>query len=198
MIRVTVDGIGRDLPLGPDASLEDAIGFIHKAAANGNRIVRSIRVDGADLDDRGDAAMEKQPLSSFLALDVTTALARELAEETLRDLDAFTRHLEGLSRAAAGSLHAGPAPKADFNRFLDGIDMFSEAVLTVRDVLRAPRVPDADLLQVDLLSILQDLLSSIRKGESAYCAELLSVHIPENLLQWREKGIPALVRCRDS
>lgn len=129
--------------------------------------------------------------------ETQTSSPRELADQTLQDLKVFLTMLENLSQKAAGQMG-----QVDFfGRFislLDGISTFIEAITHIKAILRLGMFPAVSALEIDLLSILKDLLTAQEKRQSDYMIELLNLHLPSNLREWRETGIPKLIRARDS
>ena len=54
-----------------------------------------------------------------------------------------------------------------------------------------------DLLELDLLSNLKILLQSQEEKDEGLLQELLRLRLPRSLQEWRETGIPSLIRARD-
>jgi hypothetical protein len=129
--------------------------------------------------------------------ETLAANTRETAFETIKDLYDFSIILENLSCFSA-ELLGEPDFQANFSKLIDGLDAFTQGVSTVKRVLKIGVLPGLDILEADLLSILQDLLDSQQKNLPQYASELLKEHLPLNLKQWREEGIPGLARSRDS
>ncbi len=128
---------------------------------------------------------------------------KELAEETLQTLLKFTEHLENLSKRSSELIaQTDAAAQAeipqDLLRLVDGISAFTEAVSTVKQVLHVGSVPPINILEVDLLSILKDMLQCHETKQMDYMTDLLREHLPKNLSEWRTDGIPFLIRLRDN
>lgn len=122
---------------------------------------------------------------------------RELAEETLQTLIVFTENLEFLSRGTGQA--AGTTQFSEhFAKLIEGIELFADAITGVRQTLRMGVEPKIDILEQDMVSILKDLVLYQESGKSTYVAELLSTHLPSNLSEWRQQGIPWMIRSRDS
>jgi len=49
-----------------------------------------------------------------------------------------------------------------------------------------------------LLSIVKDMVDARESKDGLYLRDLLTIHLPENLKNWQETGVPALIRARDS
>lgn len=160
--------------------------------------ISSIRVDGKELTENEEVAFDLLPLSEIQSLEIVTAHPREIAEETLQNLILFTEHLTQLSRSAGDAFLAHGHPSRELAKLMDGIEIFLEALSNVRQILRVGISPALDLLEADLSSLMKDLLESYQKGEIPYVAEILRDHLPTNLEDWRDDGLPGLVRSRDS
>lgn len=126
--------------------------------------------------------------------------SRELAEETLQALLEFTLHLEQFSRQAAlnQELREPAAAQESFTRLIDGIQTFTDALLSIKQTLRIGRLDPINLLEADLASILQDLLQAQQTQQKEYSIDLMRNHLPVNIEEWRVRGLPILIRSRDS
>jgi hypothetical protein len=67
-----------------------------------------------------------------------------------------------------------------------------------KQILRVGVMPSVNLLEVDLHSVLKDLLEFHHRGQREFVVELMREHLPRNLREWRLQGIPELIRARDS
>jgi len=122
---------------------------------------------------------------------------KDIAEETLRSLIEFSHLLENLCQTSAAAL-PGPDFPAAFTRLVDGLTTFAEGITDIKRALKIGLLQPVNILEADLVSILQDICISQEKGQEDYMVELLEKHLPLNLKQWRETGIPSLIRARDS
>jgi hypothetical protein len=122
---------------------------------------------------------------------------KDVAEMTLNNLSEFSKILEGLSRRTAAAI-AGPDFHLSFNRLMDGVNTLSEGVSHIKKLQRIGYLQPVNLLEADLASILSDLYTCYESQPTEYLLELLHEHLPLNMRQWREEGIPALIRARDS
>ena len=125
---------------------------------------------------------------------------KSIAIETLCTLQLFLDNLIGLcGRIMEEKQTASPeALEASYERLLEGIGTVMESILTARSVLRIGLHQKVNLLEADLLSILKDLLEATEEKNTDYRDELIAVHLPQNLKEWRHEGIPEMIRCRDS
>jgi len=144
-------------------------------------------------------------LSQSGAVEPNPLHAREIAERTLHDALEYLVYLEALSRECGNSI----LPVNVINRFdtefnqlfvnlIDAISTFTEALTCVKQILRIGILQPVNILEADLLSILKDILSGKQNEEKSYLKDLLTIHLPKNLEQWRTTGIPAIIRSRDS
>jgi hypothetical protein len=160
--------------------------------------ISSIRIDDQEMSEREEAAFSLLPLADLKKVEITTQHPRELAEETLQDLLTFTEHLARFSREAGQQFRDGDHPSAQLAKLFDGMKTFSEAMESSKQVLKTGRVDAIHVVEVDLFSIMQDVLDAYHDGNHEYLVDLLEKHLPENLDQWREKTLPLLIRSKDS
>ncbi len=123
--------------------------------------------------------------------------SRELAFESLYTLQMYLSTLCRVS-ARIPDERDEAVMKADFNRLLEGIELLNETVLATREVLKARKSNDEQLLEADLFSILTDLLEANETSNILYRDQLLREYLPQNLSEWKEKAIPQLIRSADS
>ncbi len=125
---------------------------------------------------------------------------KEIAQDTLNNLSEYLIFLEEFSRKSGSFIQKSeiqPGFYTQFTNLIDGVTTFTQAIANVKKVLRIGILLPVSLLEADLLSILKDLLSSHQKGQATYMKALLQDYLPKNLSQWREQGIPALIKSRD-
>jgi hypothetical protein len=201
MNRFTVNGNERDWPLAREKSLLELLEHIQRSFNTESSLVSRIRVNGLELSEREEQSLGALPISQLKTLEIFTAHPREVAEETLQNLLEFTRHLEAMARQAADELGT-PEFERDFARLIDGVSTFTDGVTHARRILRVTpaekRLTALTVLEADLLSVMRDVLHYRRAGDGPYLAELLREHLTANIAAWREDGIPALIRLRDS
>jgi hypothetical protein len=123
---------------------------------------------------------------------------QELIQETLQDLIDFSFIIEKISRKAASCIGDKAAFLTDFIQLIESLALFTEAVSHVRQVIGLDIFRPVNRLEKDLLIILKDLESSHGNEADDSISVVLENYLPENLQQWREVGIPALMSVRDS
>jgi hypothetical protein len=187
-----VNGFRKESPLAEELPFQDLLAHIRKTYTTEGSLISSILVNGIELEGDDEKMLERVPIAQIKTLEVHTQHPREVAEETLQNLVGFTSHLEAvcLKLAAAETLNLA--------ELVDGIRTFVEALDSAKRILRITRFPATDLLETDLSSIFRDLAVSQEKGDIIHVGELLNTHLRTNIVQWREEGIPALIRSRDS
>lgn len=198
MSLIKVNGKSVDYSAAPDQSLPELMERIRHDFNSEAAVISSIRIDGNEVDEEREAAIGGLRVADIGTIEVFTAHPRELAEETLQSLLEFTSHLELLSRNAGAKLNAGQAPKQEFMRLIDGVQTFTDALGQAKQILRVGRLEPVNVLEVDLTSILKDLVQYTEAGNREYVIDLLLNHLPANLTDWRVSGIPTLIRARDS
>jgi hypothetical protein len=190
---------GREIPVeaSPEQKVEEFMEQVRRRFNSEAAVISSIRVDGSELNSEGEARLEGLTVGQIDSVEVFTAHPRELAEETLQSLKEFTGHLAYLSQTAADKLEAGIAPP-EFMKLIDGVETFSDGLLSVKQILRIGRVETVAVLEADMMSILKDIVEFTESGDKAYVLDLLRNHMPVNLADWSREGLPALIRSRDS
>jgi phosphoenolpyruvate carboxylase len=197
MTQFSVNGKQLEIAASQEQRVREFMEHVRRRFNSDSAVIASIRVDGRELSGEGEAALADTPLSEISSVEVLTAHPRELAEETLQSLSEFASHLESLSRTAADKLEAGAASQ-DLVRLMEGFETFTDALVQVKQILRVGLLDHVNLLEADLASILKDLVEFTEAGQRDYMADLLRNHLPANLAEWREHGIPALARARDN
>jgi hypothetical protein len=191
---------GQEIPIlsAPGQSVQELVDEVRRRFNSENALISSIRVNGSELiGSVEEAALASLSVSQIDSLEVFTAHPRELAEETLQSLLDFTHHLEAFSRQAANSLETGQVT-GDFIKLLDGVKTFTEAILSAKQILRVGSLEPLTMLETDLASIMKDLLQFQQTNQRSFVIDLMRNHLPLNLQDWRNEGIPTLIRSRDS
>jgi hypothetical protein len=197
MNKFSVNGVERESPLSDEAALGDLLSFIRQTYNSDQALISAIHVDGLELRPDEELELRTIPVSQLGPIEVFTSHPREVAEETLQALKEFSLNLAELSRATAeivGLTEFQPKLRA----LIEGIGTFMEALVTVRQILRIGLLEPVNFLEADLASILKDIVDCIEHPNPAYLQDLMKVHLPANLDEWREKAIPELIRSRDS
>ncbi len=94
------------------------------------------------------------------SVEAPTQITRQIAKETLDILIPYTKQLIELSRTV-GKLSKLNEPKiheSEFLKLVDGLQTFSDTLIGVKQALHVGISPSTELLEVELLSTLQDLL----------------------------------------
>jgi hypothetical protein len=186
--------------------------FVFATWVNEASVIQFLRVDGQDLAcDSVDAlgAWATQPLNEVERIELGFMHPREMAEETLQTMIVFAEQLATLSERClpeAGGAATTPEValqlETEYLRLLDGLQTFSEALSTVKTVLRIGLMTPVNLLEAELLSILRDLFECQKAPAgfelAKYREDLLRTHLPFHLRAWAREGIPAMIRSRDS
>jgi hypothetical protein len=195
---LSVNGSEKELPLDPERSLGDLLDLIRKQYNSDSSCISSIRIDELELSEKEEAAYALLPLSDLKKIEITTVHPRELAEETLQTLLFFMDHLMRLSTEAGELFRKGEHPSFELAKLFDGMQTFSDGIENSKRVIQTGRIESVHILEVDLLSLMQDTIDAYHENNHAYLADLLEKHLPENLARWRDEGIPAILRSRDS
>jgi hypothetical protein len=197
-LLLSVNGIQKETPIDAERSLGDLLEFLRNQYSSESCCISAIKIDDQEISEREEAAYALLPLTDLQKIEITTTHPRELAEDTLDSLMVFTDHLARLAIEAGELFNKGEHPSFELAKFFDGMQTFSDAVESSKQVIKPGHIESLHVLQVDLLSLMQDTINAYHDNDSAYLTDLLVKHIPENMTRWRETGIPALMRSRDS
>jgi hypothetical protein len=116
---------------------------------------------------------------------------REILGQTLEAIRHLFQELPELSKTLAGKGAALPQDPA-YGPFLDGIESFTEAMQVVKPALRLSSDPTIQMLEVDLTSILAELLDANIQGDYDYQEHLLGTQLQESFTDWQKTGLPLL------
>lgn len=185
MNHFLINGIERDAPLQQEDSFADLLAYIQAHYVNEKRLISAIRIDGMEISEREEQSLSSVPLNSLNKIEVDLAHPAELAQETLQILIPFSDRLSELAKRGEG------------RKLIEGLETFSESIVSVKQVLGITHLAKSDELELELLSILRTLLEAETQKDALVRSELLQSVLPEHLRKWREEGIPALIRSRD-
>ncbi len=191
LTQFKLNGTVTELPFAPTGTIQDLLDRVRGLLNTDSSLISTIRLNGLDLNDADEAELGALPVEEAKDLEISTMHPREIAEDTLQSLIVFAAQLEQMSTGAADDLEQLP-------RLVDGVETFSEALMQVKRTLRIGVLQKVSLLEADLISVMSDLADATVAKQNAYCSQLLREHLPLNFKQWREEGIPALIRSRDS
>ncbi len=198
MRSFSVNGIEKDIPLDAPKTLPEFMDFVKKNFTSDSEMISSVKIDGLELNERSEAELAETPIEALEALEITTTHPREFVQDTLQTLIAFTHQLEGKSRAAGEAALSSSRGRAELASLVEGITTFTDALTGIKRILRIGFYQPIAVLEADLYSILKDL-ADFQAGEHwEFVADLLTEHLPTNFVDWRESGLPALMRARDS
>lgn len=196
MNYISLDGIEMNVPMSQESSFQELIQFFKETLVAEKSLISRIKVNGTEVSDPYREEIAQTPISTLQTIEIYTSHPKELADETLQHLLEYTHVLESLCQSSAENVNV-PEFHNYFLRLVEGISTFTEAVTEVKKLLRVTTLQSINVLEMDLLSILRDVLESREKNETIYLQELLSQHLCKNLKDWREQGIPDLIRLRD-
>lgn len=195
---ISVNGSMKSEPINMEQSLGDLLNQLRDQYNSKNALISSIKVDDQEISERDEAAISILPLSDLRKVELTTSHPRELAEETLQSLIPFTENLSEISQNAAELFTQGQHPSQELARLFDGMEVFSEALFDAKKILGITELDPIRVLEIDLLSIMQDVLEAYHDSDQKYLIDLMSTHLPESLKEWRQNGLPAILSSRDS
>lgn len=197
MNQLLLNGNSIQFPLDQQCQFSEMIRYLRGQIDPSSALISSVRIDGNEVPNTEDSALGSTPISHFERIEIFTSHPKQVVQDTLQDLIEFSQVLEGMAAQAAGRTSDVDFP-VYFNRLLDGIGTFTEAVSSVKGVLKLGLFNSIQVLESQLLNILQNILIAHQQANSNELARLLSEELPANLKTWRETGLPSLIRSRDS
>lgn len=193
--QIKVNGSQITLPEIEGLSFSQVIEYVETSLLSDQSMIASIKIDGIELTDDERSEISEIPLSNLGELEVFTAHPREIADETLQSLIPFTEGLAELGRKLGGDPILN---ETEFRRLLDGIELMTEAVSTVKRAMYVESLPELSALEEDLALNLSKLFEARTAKNKIATAEILRGPLAENVAKWASTGIPALMTCRDS
>jgi hypothetical protein len=197
--HLVINGIPKNIDT--NQSLRDLLTYLRKNLCNDAAVISCIRIDGRELTEMEEEKLQAETLDHLGDIEVFTAHPHELAQETLQSLLPFTLALDALSKGIAEQIRnprMGVNLDVQYQRLLGGLDDFIEAIKGTKQIMRLYSDSRIALLEADLASVLTDILEARKNRNVPYLADLLGEHLPFSLQEWRENGIPTLMRARDS
>lgn len=206
MNQLFINGQAERLPVDSESPFRELLTMIRSRYSTESSLVSSVWVNGREISESDERDLQSVPVSTLERVEVFTAHPREMAQDTLELLPTIAGELIQKSQRLAMALREGNEARAllevqTFAALMDGIQTLTEALQECRRILRIGTDQTADILTAELASILSDILKCREESsglKSEYLIQLLEKHLPENLQQWCDEGIPALVRSRDS
>jgi hypothetical protein len=197
--HLVINGIPKSID--EKQSLRDLLVYLRQNLCRETAVISCIRIDGRELTETEEEKLQSAPLEQLGDIEVFTAHPHELAQETLQSLLPFTVSLDTLAKGIGEQIHEpqlGVDLDVQYQRLLNGLGDMIEAIKGVKQILRVHQDAQVALLEADLASVLTDILEAKRTGQRAYLVDLLREHLPFSLQEWREQGIPRLMKSRDS
>ena len=197
MNPIYLNGIQVTVTIAPDCCFHELLNYLKGQIDPGSALITSVRINGNEVPNTEEQSIASTPVAHLDLIEVFTSHPKEVADETLYDLVEFSKILENLSITSATQISQVEF-QTQFNRLIDGIGTFTEAVSGVKRILKLGLFNSIQALEVNLLNTLRDILKAKEHRQTEYLTQLLSVDLPENLRNWRESGLPSLIRSRDS
>jgi len=201
MSTFLINGIEKDLPVSWESPLGDLIKYAQAHMNTDQSLVTTFKLNGLEISASEEITLGGIPLSSLKTVEIETVHPRELAEETLQTLLPFLEQLATLARRAAAA-RSGTEFRQTYSRVIDGISTFFDAVASAKQILKTrddePAAIIAARLTDETTSLMRELLAMQAGGMLEPLKARLAEALPEKLAQWRDTGVPALIRSRDS
>jgi hypothetical protein len=201
MSTFLVNGIEKKLPVSWEAPLGELIKYVQNNMNSDQSLVTTYRINGLEISAAEEVTLGGIPLSSLNTIEIETIHPRELAEETLQTLLPFLDQLSQLGLRAAASRSPQEFREA-YGRVIDGISTFFDAVASAKQILKTRDDEPAGLvtgkLTDETTALMRELLAMQEGGMFENLKATLSQRLPLQLVRWRDEGIPALIRSRDS
>ncbi len=197
MNQVLVNGIEKQVNANPEWSLERLINHLRERISTDSVLISSVLVDGIEITPSNEKELNGLKVSEVARIELITAHPRELAQETLQALRIFSDTLVKLCGRITQEQDAMILSR-DFLRLVEGLQTLAETIRSVKRVLRIGVIEPVGFLEADLTSTLSDMLEAKTKKQTDFLKEIIQGDLTDNLTRWRDEGIPALIRVRDT
>jgi hypothetical protein len=201
MSTFLINGIEKQLPVSWESPLGELIQYAQKHLNSDQSLVTTYKLNGLEISAAEEVTLGGIPLNSLKTIEIQTVHPRELAEETLQALLPFLEQLKELGTRAVAARSKKEFREA-YTRVIDGISTFFDAIASARQILKIeehePAARVAARLTDDTTALMRELLAMQEGGMIEALQKRLSEGLPARLNDWRDIGIPALIRSRDS
>ncbi|MGZ3708385.1 MAG: hypothetical protein ACXWPM_06130 [Bdellovibrionota bacterium] len=199
MSQILINGVPKELPVSVDRPFQELLNYLRQHyLMDEETLISSMRINGREISDESDEKLLGElPIADIGPIEIFTSHPREIAEETLTTLVEFSRGLAGVSRAVAAHVME-EGFNWDLTKLLEGLTSFSDAMLMVRQIMRIGVMPEINVLDAELTSVLRDIVVSQERRDPLYLKDLLGEHLPKVLEDWAKDGIPFIQRARSS
>ena len=197
MSQYSLNGVELHIPLAPETPFSELVDYFKKNFNSDSTLISTILVNGTEINPQDEDELASIPLGQLKKIEIFTSHPKEVAHDTLQDLLKFTNNLEGQSRVISSAFESKNFLSL-LTQLIDGISVFTEGIYNAKRILQIDTLLEADEAEADLLSILKELLNCQQNGYKARMKELLGQHLPRCFQKWRDSGIPAIIRSRDS
>lgn len=197
MIEFTLNGEKSQVPVSDQSPLSELVSLLQDKLRERELVISAIELDGKEISEEQELELQDVPLKDLPALEFKIAPAREVLGNTLNTLLNFNRQMIFLARR----VHLETdllARQEGLIRLADWIEIFHRAIKEIKGVLRVGLLPPVNLLEADLHEILVDVLDARQRGDEKGAIEIVGTDLVDNLDQWYQKGIPALIRREQS
>ena len=197
MNSVFLNGNPVQVPLIPESSFCEVLSFLNQQIDPQVALISTVRIDGIEVPNTEDRDLAATPVSHFGKIEIFTSHPKEIADETLHDLIEFSKFLQSFSQSSAEQIHETDF-FVQFDRLIDGISTFTEAISSVKRILKLGLFNSIQNLEIELLAILTEISTHREANNREALYSLLNEQLPSHLQKWREQGLPSLIRSRDS
>ena len=189
-----VNGVEVQIPVTSDSPLETLLQYLRSNLVSNQTYISSLKVNGAEISEGQERDLAQTPLSQLNSIEIFTVHPREVAETTLQNLIEFSDLLEKYC-ARIGTNPKSQKFYSDFSKLMDGVETLTEGIAVVKKIFNiTPKtIPSLDRLEEDLLVILQNLLKLQEQKKSEDLGGLIREGLRENLQNWRDVALPALI-----
>jgi len=196
MIEIVINGVRTEIEGDKEQPLGGVLKNVRTGMSNEQTLISSLRVNGQELTDVTEELLASQPVSVVGPIEVETASKNQIAHETIDALLTFLPELMVLAQRTAVSPNKGERVQI-FNRLLNGIETFYEAVSAVKLTYRIPENENLALLEGSLISIMDRLLVACEERNDQRLNAILEGDLADNFRLWMSTGIPSVLNTID-
>lgn len=186
-----LNGIEKNFPATSGASVYSLFQYLYEFCSTESEVISSIKINGQEMAGKNEDELKHVFLDQVTRIEVLTDSSERVMEKTLDSLSQFLENLIQICGSAKESPGKGELYPL-LGKIVEGIDLLSDTTSTVKASLRKGLDQKIRFLEIDLISIMRDLLDASQRSETEFVKELIHNDLQDNLNRWKNEGIPSL------
>ncbi len=195
MNELKINGELKNLALSGEERFDLVMERVRSEYVKDNELVSSLKIDGMELTPDHEDEIAALPISNIKSVEILTLTPVEMAEDTLNTLEKFILSVVQISQEVSKEEDVERFENS-FLKLIDGIQIIADTITAVKLTLRSGYNQTVAILEADLLDLLKDLVHAKETGLNDYMRDILSEHLPKNLMDWSLDGLHALMQAK--